>query len=81
MLRFAPNVRPPRPPAAWNVGPARPPRTVWASSITIEGSGWRRLSARIVRASLPMAAAQTPFARQRRHWDQTASHAGNRSGR
>jgi hypothetical protein len=38
MLRFVPIVRPPRPSAEWNVGPARPPRTVWASIITIVGS-------------------------------------------
>lgn len=31
MLRVVSIVRPPRPPASWNVGPARPPRTVWAS--------------------------------------------------
>ena len=51
------------------------------SSITIDGSARRRLSARIVRASLPIAAAQTPFARQRRHCAQTTSQGGNRSGR
>jgi hypothetical protein len=31
MLRFVPIVRPPRPPALWNVGPARqsPPEISW----------------------------------------------------
>jgi hypothetical protein len=81
MLRLAPTVRPPRPPAAWNVDPARPPLAVWASTITIEGSEWRYLTMRIVRASRPIAAAQTPFARQRRHWLQTALQGGKRSGR
>jgi hypothetical protein len=39
------------------------------------------MAARTVRASLPIDAAQTPFARQRRHWAQTASQGGDRSGR
>jgi len=50
MLRFVPIVRPPRPPAEWNVGPARPPRTVWASIITIVGSTCARFIERIKRA-------------------------------
>jgi hypothetical protein len=40
---LAPNVRPPRPPASWNVGPARPPFAVWASTITAH-LAWRACS-------------------------------------
>jgi hypothetical protein len=73
MLRFVPTVRPPRPPALWNVGPARPPRTVWASIMTIVGSMCARLLDRMSRVIRDIARAQTPFARQRRHCCQTAS--------
>jgi hypothetical protein len=76
MLRFAPIVRPPRPPELWNVGPARPPRTVWASIITIDGSTFGRFLARITRTSRVIARAHTPFARQRSHCCQTACHGG-----
>jgi hypothetical protein len=74
MLRFAPFVRPPRPPFSWNVGPARPPRTVWASIITIVGFV-RLCLVRISSAMRVIAAARTPFDRQRRHC-QTASQRG-----
>ena len=76
MLRFVPFVRPPRPPASWNVGPARPPRTVWASIITIVGLAVRPCRVRIRVAIRVIAFAQTPFERQRRHCCQTASQGG-----
>ena len=77
MLRLVPIVRPPRPPALWNVGPARPPRTVWASIMTIVGSTCARLAASgSARAIRDIARAHTPFARQRRHCCQTASQGG-----
>ena len=76
MLRFAPFVRPPRPPFSWNVGPARPPRTVWPSIISIEGVAVRPFLSRIISAIRSMAVAQTPLARQRRHCCQTAGQGG-----
>ncbi len=76
MLRFAPFVRPPRPPLSWNVGPARPPRTVWPSIITIEGVGVRPFLVRMSVAIRVIAPAQTPLARQRRHCCQTAGQGG-----
>ena len=75
-LRLAPFVRPPRPPLSWNVGPPRPPRTVWPSIITIEGVAVRPCLTRIRVASRVIALAQTLLARQRRHCCQTASHGG-----
>ena len=46
--------------------------TVWASTLTIDGSGSRAWSIRMTTANLAIAWIQTPFARQRRHWAQTA---------
>jgi hypothetical protein len=51
---------------------ARPPFTVWASTMTMDGTGSRPWSSRTTAARRVIAAAQTPFARQRRHWAQTA---------
>ena len=76
MLRFAPLVRPPRPPFSWNVGPARPPRTVWPSTITIEGVAVRPFLSRMTSAMRSIAFAQTPLSRQRRHCCQTAGQGG-----
>ena len=75
-VRFAPFVRPPRPPFSWNVLPARPPRTVWPSIITIEGVAVRPCFLRMISAIRSIAVAQTPLARHRRHCCQTASHGG-----
>jgi hypothetical protein len=72
-LRLVPIVRPPRPPALWKVGPARPPRTVWASIMTIDGSALRPFMTRIWRARRAIARPHTPLWRQRRHCCQTAS--------
>jgi hypothetical protein len=41
IVRLALRVCPPRPPASWKVGPARPPFTVRASIITVVGSAFR----------------------------------------
>ncbi len=76
MLRFAPLVRPPRPPFSWNVGPARPPRTVCPSIMTIEGVAVRPFLSRMISARRSIATAQTPLARHRRHCCQTAGQGG-----
>jgi hypothetical protein len=60
MLRFAPTVRPPRPPALWNVMPPRPPFTVWASIITIVGWACARFLAWISSAIRRITVAHTP---------------------
>ena len=78
IVRFAPTVRPPRPPALWNVGPARPPFTVWPSTITIEGVAWRPWLSRTSAPSSAIARRQTwrlP-SRHRRHCCQTAGQGG-----
>ena len=62
MLRFVPIVR--------------PPRTVWASIITIVGSTCDRVIERINRAVRDIARTQTPFPRQRRDCCQAASQGG-----
>ena len=46
----------------------RPPFTVWASTMTIDGIGSRSWSPPTIAARRAIARAQTPFARQRRHW-------------
>ncbi len=76
MLRLAPFVRPPRPPLSWNVGPPRPPRTVWPSIMTIEGVAVRPCLTRIRAAIRLMALAQTPLARHRRHCCHTTGQGG-----
>jgi hypothetical protein len=60
---------------------ARPPFTVWASIITIEGVDLRPFRTRTIAASRTIALAQTPFSRLRRHCCQTAGQDGKRSGR
>jgi hypothetical protein len=71
-VRLVPMVRPPRRPASRNVGPAHPPRTVWASIISIEGVAALLCFRQTSRASRVIARSQTPLARQRRHCCQTA---------
>jgi hypothetical protein len=74
-VRLVPIVRPPCPPAWWKVGRQRAPRTVCASTMTIDGIGSRSWKTRTTAASRVIARAQTPFARQRRHCAQTAVQA------
>ncbi len=73
LVRLVPTVRPHRPPGSRIVGPARPPRMVWAPIMTIEGVAARLCLSRTSRASSVIARSQTPLARQRRQCCQTAS--------
>ena len=52
-----------------------PRGTVWASTMTIEGSGSRSWNQRTTATRRVIARAQTPFVRRRRHWAQTAIQA------